>query len=56
MQKLKIALNNVDLIPVNVKLLDLKEEKNIQEEPSSIYLNNSYNQDNNSSSKIDIRV
>ncbi len=56
MQKLKIALNNVDLIPVNIKLLDLKEEKSIQEEPSSIYLNNSYNQNNNSNSKIDIRV
>lgn len=56
MQKLKIALNSVDLIPINIKLLDLKEEKNIIEEPTSIYTNNGYDQNNDSSSKINIRV
>ena len=54
MQKLKIALNSVDLIPVNIKLLDLKEEKQ-KDEPTQTYLNNSYNQ-SFSSSGIDIRV
>jgi hypothetical protein len=53
MQKLKIALNSVELIPVNIKLLDLKEE-NQKEEPTQVYINNSYNQTINSS--IDIRA
>ena len=56
MQQLKVALNSVDLIPVNIKLLDLKEEKDIVEEPVKIYANNGYNDNFNSSSKIDIRV
>ena len=56
MQQLKMALNSVDLIPVNIKLLDLKEEKDIVEEPVKIYANNGYNDNFNSSSKIDIRV
>lgn len=56
MQQLKVALNSVDLIPVNIKLLDLKEEKGIVEEPVKIYANNGYNDNFNSSSKIDIRV
>ena len=55
MQKFKVALNNVDLIPVNIKLLDLKEETQIKDEPSSIYTNNSYN-NSNLDSKINIRV
>ena len=56
MQQLKMALNSVDLIPVNIKLLDLKEEKGVVEEPVKIYANNGYNDNFNSSSKIDIRV
>ena len=55
MQKLKVALNNVDLIPVNIKLLDMKEEKEV-EKPTQIYVNNSYNEDFKLNSKIDIRV
>jgi hypothetical protein len=55
MQKLKIALNSVEMIPVNIKLLDLKEESQLKEEPTNIYMNNSYNQTTINSS-IDIRV
>ncbi|MDY0052698.1 MAG: flagellar hook-length control protein FliK, partial [Aliarcobacter sp.] len=51
MQKLKIALNNVDLIPVNIKLLDLKEE---EKAPVQVYMENSYTQTINSN--IDIRA
>lgn len=54
MQKLKIALNNVDLIPVNIKLLDMKEENKEENKPTQVYMNNTYNQ--NISSGIDIRV
>ena len=54
MQKLKIALNNVDLIPVNIKLLDMKEENKEENKPTQVYMNNAYNQ--NISSGIDIRV
>ena len=52
MQKLKIALNNANLIPVNIKLLDLKEEK--EATPEQIYLDNSYTKIDFSS--IDIRA
>ena len=55
MQQLKIALNSVDLIPVNIKLLDLKEENESSDKPTQAYINNSYNQNLNSSA-IDIRV
>ena len=55
MQKLKIALNSVDLIPVNVKLLDLKEDQN-KDIPTQTYLNNSYNDNQNLTSGIEIRV
>lgn len=54
MQKLKIALNGVDLIPVNIKLLDMKEENKKENKPTQVYMNNAYNQ--NISSGIDIRV
>uniref|UniRef100_UPI00404858CD flagellar hook-length control protein FliK n=1 Tax=Aliarcobacter sp. TaxID=2321116 RepID=UPI00404858CD len=54
MQKLKIALNSVDLIPVNIKLLDLKEENDKKNIPTQTYINNSYNQTIDSG--IDIRV
>ena len=55
MQKLKIALNSVELIPVNIKLLDLKEENKSLEEPAQVYMNNSYNQ-TIINSGIDIRA
>ncbi len=54
MQKLKIALNGVDLIPVNIKLLDMKEDNKEENKPTQVYMNNAYNQ--NISSGIDIRV
>jgi hypothetical protein len=54
MQELKIALNNVDLIPVNIKLLDLKEEQEEKKEPTQVYMENSYSQ--TISSSIDIRA
>ncbi len=56
MQNLKIALNSVDLIPVNIKLLDMKDETQKEEKPTQIYLNNSYNQNLNLNSGVDIRV
>lgn len=56
MQQLKIALNNVNLIPVNIKLLDLKDEKESKDKPVQTYINNGYNQNSNLSSGIDIRA
>lgn len=54
-QKLKQALNNVDLIPINIKILDLKEdeEKTIEEKKVQTYTNP---YDNNSGTNVDIRV
>ncbi|EFU69016.1 conserved hypothetical protein [Aliarcobacter butzleri JV22] len=54
MQQLKIALNSVDLIPVNVKLLDMKEDNKESRKPTQTYINNYNNQD--LSSGIDIRA
>ena len=54
MQSLKVALNSVDLIPVNIKLLDLKEEETQKKDPVQTYMENSYTQTINSS--IDIRA
>lgn len=54
MQQLKIALNNVELIPVNVKLLDMKEDNKESSKPTQTYINNYNNQD--LSSGIDIRA
>lgn len=54
MQQLKIALNSVDLIPVNVKLLDMKEDNKESSKPTQTYINNYNNQD--LSSGIDIRA
>ena len=54
MQALKVALNSVDLIPVNIKLLDLKEEQSEKKDPAQTYMENSYTQTINSS--IDIRA
>ena len=56
MQQLKIALNNVHLIPVNIKLLDLKDENESKDKPIQTYINNGYNQNFNLNSGIDIRV
>ncbi|MBU0925512.1 hypothetical protein KKG81_11535 [bacterium] len=55
MQKLKVALNSVELIPVNIKLLDLKEENQSSEKPAQVYMNNRYNQ-TTINSGIDIRA
>lgn len=54
-QKLKQALNNVDLIPINIKILDLKEEseKTLEEKKVETYTNP---YDNNSGTSVDIRV
>ena len=56
MQQLKITLNSVDLIPVNIKLLDLKEENKIDDKPTQAYINNSYGQNIDSTSRINILV
>lgn len=56
MQKLKVALNSVRLIPVNIKLLDLKEENESKDKPTQAYINNGYNQNLNPNSGVDIRV
>ena len=53
-QQLKIALNSVKLIPVNVKLLDMKEDNKESSKPTQTYINNYNNQD--LSSGIDIRA
>ncbi len=53
-KQLKKALNNVDLIPVNIKLLDLKEEDKVKKEKTDTYVNN---YDTNSlNTGLDIRV
>ena len=54
MQSLKVALNSVDLIPVNIKLLDLIEEQVEKKDPAQTYMENSYSQ--TISSSIDIRA
>ncbi|MCT7589808.1 flagellar hook-length control protein FliK [Aliarcobacter butzleri] len=54
MQQLKIALNSVELIPVNVKLLDMKEDNKESSKPTQTYINNYNNKD--LSSGIDIRA
>ncbi|MCG3656167.1 flagellar hook-length control protein FliK [Aliarcobacter butzleri] len=53
-QQLKIALNSVELIPVNVKLLDMKEDNKESSKPTQTYINNYNNQD--LSSGIDVRA
>ncbi|WP_122892894.1 flagellar hook-length control protein FliK [Arcobacter peruensis] len=55
LQNLKIALNEVDLIPVNIKLLDLKEEnEKSQTDIKTEAFVNPYNNQNLTS--VDIRV
>ena len=56
LQKLKLALNEANIIPMNVKLLDMKEESETQEQkPTNVYQNN-YNNDFITSSRIDIKA
>lgn len=50
--KLKQALNSVDLIPVNIKIIDLKKE----EETKEVNPSNIYNQDANLGFGIDIKA
>lgn len=54
MQELKIALNNADLIPVHIKLLDLKEDENEEDNPNKSYIKNIFDQSFGKS--VDIRV
>jgi len=53
-QKLKIALNDANLIPVNIKLLDMPNEDLKDEKPSNIYQQNYY--DEFFGSKVDIKA
>ena len=56
LQKLKLALNEANIIPMNVKLLDMKEESEYKEQkPTNVYQNN-YNNDFITSSRIDIKA
>lgn len=56
LQKLKLALNEANIIPMNVKLLDMKEESETQEQkPTNVYQNN-YNNDFITISRIDIKA
>ena len=56
LQKLKLALNEANIIPMNIKLLDMKEESETQEQkPTNVYQNN-YNNDFITSSRIDIKA
>ena len=56
MQKLKLALNETNIIPMHIKLLDMKEEsENKEQKPTNVYQNN-YNNDFITSSRIDIKA
>ena len=44
MVELRVGLNKAGLIPQNIKILDLKEEQDKQEEPTAVYTN-PYNND-----------
>ncbi|MGM0518711.1 MAG: flagellar hook-length control protein FliK [Campylobacterota bacterium] len=52
--KLKQALNSVELIPVNIKLMDLKPKDDIKEEKRNIYTNSYENSDINTG--LNIRI
>lgn len=57
MQQLKIALNSVDLIPVNVKLLDMQDDdKMTKQKPTQVYNNNYNNTNLDLSTGINIRA
>lgn len=56
LQKLKLALNEANIIPMHIKLLDMKEEsENKEQKPTNVYQNN-YNNDFMTSSRIDIKA
>lgn len=56
LQKLKLALNEANIIPMHIKLLDMKEESETQgQKPTNVYQNN-YNNDFITSSRIDIKA
>ena len=56
LQKLKLALNEANIIPTHIKLLDMKEEsENKEQKPTNVYQNN-YNNDFITSSRIDIKA
>lgn len=56
LKKLKLALNEANIIPMHIKLLDMKEESETQEQkPTNVYQNN-YNNDFITSSRIDIKA
>ena len=56
LQKLKLALNEANIIPMHIKLLDMKEEsENKEQKPTNVYQNN-YNNDFITSSRIDIKA
>ena len=56
LQKLKLALNEANIIPMQIKLLDMKEEsENKEQKPTNVYQNN-YNNDFITSSRIDIKA
>ena len=56
LQKLKLALNEANIIPMHIKLLDMKEEsENKEQKPTNVNQNN-YNNDFITSSRIDIKA
>ena len=56
LQKLKLALNEANIIPMHIKLLHMKEEsENKEQKPTNVYQNN-YNNDFITSSRIDIKA
>ena len=56
LQKFILALNEANIIPMHIKLLDMKEESETQEQkPTNVYQNN-YNNDFITSSRIDIKA
>ena len=56
LQKLKLALNEANIIPMHINLLDMKEEsENKEQKPTNVYQNN-YNNDFITSSRIDIKA
>ncbi len=56
LQKLKLSLNEANIIPMHIKLLDMKEEsENKEQKPTNVYQNN-YNNDFITSSRIDIKA
>src|SRR5574344_1351418 len=55
LQKLKLALNDANIITMSVKLLDMKDDEKKEEKPNNIYQNH-YNNDMFSSQRVDIKA